>query len=217
MIDDPNDNASIGYTDPTGPDQETLRADRRATKLIRNLSIAGAVVIGLLAGYQLITRGTSSATSLSPADYRARSEAGNGPAPNFTLPSLSDDTTLALRSFRGSVVVLNFWASWCAPCRQEAPDLERVAVAYRSQGVRFFGVDERDDPAAALAFQREFKISYPSVFDPAGSLADDYQLVGLPTTYVISGDGRLLYKFTGFLDKLTLTSTLDAVLTTAAT
>ncbi len=176
------------------------------------MSIAGAVMIGLLAGFQLVTRGTSSVTSLSPADFRARSEAGNGPAPNFALPTLAGDATLALQSFRGSVVVLNFWASWCAPCREEAPDLERAAVAYRSRGVRFLGVDERDDAAAALAFQREFKISYPSVFDPAGSLADDYQLVGLPTTYVISRDGRLLYKFTGFLDKATLTSTLDAVL-----
>ncbi len=198
-------------------DEEPSGSEQRASRLIRTLSIAGAVVIGLLAGYQLVTRGTSSVTSLSPADYRARSEAGNGQAPDFTLPTLSGEATLTLRSFRGSVVVLNFWASWCAPCIEEAPDLERVAVAYRSQGVRFLGVDERDDPAAARAFQREFEITYPSVFDPAGSLADDYRLVGLPTTFVISRDGRLLYKFTGFLDKPTLTSTLEAVLATGTT
>ena len=191
--------------------------DRTASKLIRNLTVGGAILIGLLAGYQLVTRGASSVTSLSVADYRARSEAGNGPAADFTLPTLAGDANVSLRSFRGSIVVLNFWASWCAPCRKEAPDLARTAVAYRAQGVRFLGVDERDDPAAALAFQREFGITYPSVFDPAGSLADDYGLLGLPTTYVISREGRLLFKFSGYLDKATLVSTLDSVLKTSTT
>jgi cytochrome c biogenesis protein CcmG/thiol:disulfide interchange protein DsbE len=190
---------------------------RRASKLIRNLSIGGAVVIGLLAGYQLVTRGASSVSSLSTADYRVRSEVGNGPAPDFTLPVLGGDAKMSLRSLRGSIVVLNFWASWCAPCRREAPGLERAAVAYRARGVRFLGVDEQDDAAAALAFQREFGITYPSVSDPGGSLVDDYGLLGLPTTYVISRQGRLLLKLSGFLDEPTLVATLDSVLKTSPT
>lgn len=217
MTEGPSGKAPPDTRKPSQVAEADPGADRRASKLIRNLAVGGAVVVGLVAGFQLITQGASSVSSLSAADYRARSEVGNGPAPDFALPILGGDGNLSLRSFRGSIVVLNFWASWCSPCRKEAPDLARTAVAYRARGVRFLGVDERDDPAAALAFQREFGITYPSVFDPAGSLADDYGLLGLPTTYVISREGRLLFKFSGFLDKPTLVSTLDSVLKTSPT
>jgi cytochrome c biogenesis protein CcmG/thiol:disulfide interchange protein DsbE len=128
------------------------------------------------------------------------------------MATLGRSGNLSLSSLRGNVVVVNFWASWCGPCREEAPDLEATSRAYRSRGVRFLGVDERDDEAAALAFVREFDITYPSVFDPSGALADDYALLGLPTTVVVDRNGQIVYRFTGYLDAPVLRSALDDVL-----
>jgi peroxiredoxin len=87
-----------------------------------------------------------------------------------------------------------------------------VSEHYRAQGVRFLGVDERDDQAAARAFVEEFGWRYPSASDPAGSLADDYRLIGLPTTSIIDPSGTIRYRFQGYLDRDVLRSTLDDVL-----
>jgi len=102
---------------------------------------------------------------------------------------------LALAQYRGDVVVLNFWGSWCGPCRQEAPALAALAAHFRSRGVRFLGVDIRDSPAAADAFERTFRISYPSLNDPADEIALAFQSTvppaGIPTTLVIDRTGRV--------------------------
>lgn len=170
------------------------------------------IVILSLAWLQLRAQRSLSGGSLSVADFRARAEVARTPAPDFTLPILGGSGDLSLSSFRGSVVVVNFWASWCGPCREEAPDLAATSRAYRSRGVRFLGIDERDDDPAALAFVREFDIPYPSVVDPAGALADDYRLLGLPTTVVVDPGGQIVYRFTGYLDAPILRSALDDVL-----
>nr|MBA2599961.1 TlpA family protein disulfide reductase [Actinomycetota bacterium] len=150
--------------------------------------------------------------ALSVANYQARAEVVDTPAPDFELPLLGEDGSLRLSDLRGDVVVLNFWASWCSPCRIEAPDLQAVWQDYRDQGVRFVGVDELDDTFAAQGFVREFAITYPSVFDPSGSLADDFGFIGLPATYVIDRQGNIVYRFQGFIDGPTLRSSLDEVL-----
>ncbi|MFN8233179.1 MAG: TlpA disulfide reductase family protein [Actinomycetota bacterium] len=178
----------------------------------RIVALLVGVTIVVLAVSELRSRSTSAVGSFSIADRRAEAEVERMPAPDFELPLLDDSGSLRLSSLRGSIVVLNFWASWCGPCREEAPDLQATWAAYRDRGVRFVGVDERDDQAAALAFVGEFGITYPSVFDRSGSLADDYAFIGLPSTYVIDADGSIVYRFTGYLDGPTLRSTLDAVL-----
>ena len=81
---------------------------------------------------------------------------------------LLDSTPFDLAAWRGSVVVINVWGSWCAPCRAEAPDLQATFTATQPLGVRFLGVDVRDDRDAASAFLTAYQISYPSLFDPAG-------------------------------------------------
>ena len=175
-------------------------------------ALAVAAVIATLAVAELRTRGTSSIGGFTVANYRARAEVENTPAPDFELPSLEDGTPIALASFRGQVVVLNFWASWCAPCRLEAPGLRRVSERYRDRGVRFLGVDYRDDEAAGRAFVDEFHLRYPSVTDPSGSLAYSYELIGFPTTVVIDPSGTIRYRFVGYLDDEVLEDALNDVL-----
>jgi cytochrome c biogenesis protein CcmG/thiol:disulfide interchange protein DsbE len=175
-------------------------------------AFAVAAVVATLALMELLTRGTSSIGGFTVANYRARAEVENSPAPDFELPSLEDGTPIALSSFRGHVVVLNFWASWCAPCRVEAPGLRRVSERHGDRGVRFLGVDYRDNDAAARAFIGEFRLRYPSVTDPSGSLADDYGLIGFPTTFIIDPAGTIRYRFVGYLDEEVLEEALNDVL-----
>ena len=136
------------------------------------------------------------------------------PAPDFELPVIGHQgSTIALSSLKGQVIVLNFWASWCLPCRDEAPGLRSAWERSRGQqSVRFLGVNELDDEAGAQAFQREFQMTYPSVFDPSASLAADYGFFGLPATYVIDAQGVMRYRFTGSVTESALVDAVRSVL-----
>jgi peroxiredoxin len=115
------------------------------------------------------------------------------PAPAFSLPRLTGEGELSLSSFRGKTVVLNFFASWCHPCKREAPDLESVWRQYRSDGLVVLGVDSGDTRGAARDFLRAHGVTYPIVFDPGQTLAlGAYAVPGLPATYVLNPQGRLV-------------------------
>jgi cytochrome c biogenesis protein CcmG, thiol:disulfide interchange protein DsbE len=115
------------------------------------------------------------------------------PAPAFSLPRLEGNGNLSLASFRGKTVVLNFFASWCAPCKREAPDLESLWRRSRSDGVVVLGVDSGDARGDAKRFLSAHGITYPTVFDPQETLAlGSYALPGLPVTYVINPAGRIV-------------------------
>ena len=104
----------------------------------------------------------------------------------------------SLASLRGKVVVVNFWGSWCAPCRAESAALVQVAGATASQGVSFVGVDERDTRTDALSFVRGHGVTYPSVFDADGSLAAAWPAAsGPPYTFIIDRQGRIAARFLG--------------------
>jgi peroxiredoxin len=172
------------------------------------------VVLALAVGIAIMefrARGTSAIGGFTVANYRARAETENRRAPQFELPSLAGNSRLSLRIFSGHPVVLNFWASWCPPCRREAPGLEWTWEHYHSEGIQFLGVDERDNGPAGRAFTREFHVTYPSAEDPAGSLADDYKLVGMPTTFIIDRNGVIRYRFLGYLERDVLQAAVDDV------
>lgn len=134
------------------------------------------------------------------------------PAPPFTRSLLMGSGSLGLRRYEGRVVVLNFWASTCPPCRKEVPELEELWRTYRSRGVRVLGVDYVDGPAAAVAFARSHGMTYPSVIDGNGRLGDDYGIFGLPTTFIIAPDGRIRFIVNGKLHLDTFTQALRSVL-----
>lgn len=111
--------------------------------------------------------------------------------PDFDLPLLGTDDVLSSETLRGHPVVLNFWASWCAPCREEAPLLERTYQRFRDQGVRFVGVNIRDQEPNARRFVEDFGITFPVVRDEDQELARGLDVYGLPQTFFIDADGRL--------------------------
>jgi thiol-disulfide isomerase/thioredoxin len=121
-------------------------------------------------------------------------------APNVSGTTLSG-THLSLAAYRGSVVVINFWGSWCAPCRAEAPDLAALAAQFRSRGVRFLGIDIQDDPTNAEAFMHTFQISYPSLNDPGDDIALAFRNTvppaAIPTTLVIDRTGHIAARIVG--------------------
>ena len=197
--------------DPTKLPPKRRQRNPYAAFAIRFLLLGAIVLVVVLAVQELRSRGTQP-VGVSVANYRAIARADGRPAPGFTMPALDGDGTISLSTYEGRVVVLNFWASWCAPCRLEASGLERAWADFRGRGVQFLGINYRDDRAAARAFQEEFGITYPSVFDPGGTLAFDYELIGLPTTFIIGPDGRIIYRFTGYLSGTVLRSALADVL-----
>ncbi len=152
------------------------------------------------------------AQEIDVADYAARPVPVDRSAPGFTLPSLAGTGAISLGDLSGHPLVLTFWASWCPPCREEAPFLRRTWIAFRSQGVRFLGVDHRDALPAGRSFERRAAIPYPSVFDRDGELAGRYGLFGIPTTLVIRTDGRIAYQITGRVDETNLRSALDRLI-----
>jgi len=115
------------------------------------------------------------------------------PAPEFSLPRLEGKGDVSLASFRGKTVVLNFFASWCSPCKREAPDLEALWRQNRSDGVVVLGVDSGDTRGSARSFLGAHGVTYPIAFDPGETLAQgSYALPGLPVTYVINPAGRVV-------------------------
>lgn len=116
------------------------------------------------------------------------------PAPEIAGETLEGDP-IALSDFAGQLVVVNVWGSWCGPCHAEADDLATASDRLAPQGVRFLGIDIRDQKASALAFQKEYGIDYPSIFDPDSStlleMPESMLAVSPPTTYVVDTEGRL--------------------------
>ena len=124
--------------------------------------------------------------------HQPKAPAIGGPAPAFSLRRVDAPGRLDLASLRGKPVVLNFWASWCIPCKGEAAMLEQAWQRYRKQGVVFVGVDYHDVTSDARRFLSHHGVTYPSVQDGSGNVADRYGVSAVPETYFVDRRGRLV-------------------------
>lgn len=157
-------------------------------------------------------------TSLSGRRLGAPGEGSSGgtqQAPAFSLRSLRGAEQISLADFRGKTVVLNFFASWCAPCKLEAADLQRTWQEYEARGeVAFLGVAIEDEYSAAKGFLDTHGLTYPAVFDGGGTMMQTYRITGIPTTIVVNAGGRVVSRhagiFVGDAGRASLRSRIDA-------
>jgi len=133
---------------------------------------------------QLYSRQYSEAMAKLEADDRKRSEA------NFTLTDLSGKTW-TLRDLRGKVVLLNFWATWCPPCRKEMPDLETLYQRFAPQGLVILGISD-EEAATVKPFIEQQKISYPVLLDPGRKVNEQFQIDGIPKTFIYDREGKIV-------------------------
>ncbi len=133
-------------------------------------------------------------------------------APDFELTTLDGTGTIRLSSLRGQVVVVNFWASWCGPCRVEHPALEAAWERYRDEGAVIVGVQYQDRPSAGLAFGRELGGDWPVLRDPSSRTALAFGVTGVPETFFVDRAGTIRWKVFGPVDYGTLSDRITALL-----
>jgi cytochrome c biogenesis protein CcmG/thiol:disulfide interchange protein DsbE len=171
--------------------------------------LAVAAVLGLL-GARLVAGGWSQpfgdaagiVNSGRPVPVRPR------PAPDFQLVGYAGEP-VRLGDLRGRPVVITFWASWCPPCRTEAPLLERAWQTHRAEGLVVVGINVWDSAPAARAFIDELGLTYPTAADPNGAVAIDYGLAGVPETVFIDRQGRIVGRWAGPVTEAALRRFLD--------
>jgi cytochrome c biogenesis protein CcmG/thiol:disulfide interchange protein DsbE len=159
--------------------------------------LLGGLAWGLPVAAVLVALGTAALRTGRSASITAALARGERPAaPIFRLPAL-DGRMVDLTALRGQVVVVNFWASWCPPCREEAPLVERVWRTYRERGVVVVGVNIQDLESDARRFVAEASLTFPVVRDRDGRVKGEYGVAGVPETFFIGPDGRIAKKFPG--------------------
>jgi peroxiredoxin len=122
----------------------------------------------------------------------SQAAAVGGSAPDFTLKSNSGKN-IKLNEYRGDVVMINFWASWCGPCRQEMPALEQLYSKYKDLGFVILGVNIDEDSSKAVSMLSKIPVSFPVLFDSSKKVSDMYGVSAMPTTYLLDRDGNLRY------------------------
>lgn len=174
----------------TDPDEVRHRLRTRRRRIV--LAIAAVIVVGV--GLRIAI---GAPAGNAGSDWRRT-------APDFSLPRLDrPNGRIALADFRGEPLVLNFWASWCTPCRDEMPDLEGMSKALAGR-VAFVGINHKDSRDDALAFARKVGVTYPSGHDPSGEIGRAYGVYGMPTTVLITRGRRLAFTRVGEISKTEL-------------
>jgi cytochrome c biogenesis protein CcmG/thiol:disulfide interchange protein DsbE len=133
------------------------------------------------------------------------------PAPVFELPLLDGDGSISSADLQGRPYVVNFWASWCVPCREEAPTLQSFHERWSDRGVVMLGVVYQDTASEAREFRDEFGLTFPQALDPGGIAALDFGVFGIPETYVVDERGIVMAKLIGAVGPTTLDDVLAQI------
>jgi thiol-disulfide isomerase/thioredoxin len=163
------------------------------------LLLGAAVAASVIAATVVAVRLADAKGSGLPAVGQVIPAAQRPAAPDISGASLTGGH-LDTASWRGRTIVVNFWGSWCVPCREEAPVLARVARDTRFLGTRFLGIDVRENPAAGLAFEQHYGIGYPSISDPGNLIAARFGAAApaaTPSTYILDARGRIAWAWFG--------------------
>lgn len=182
----------------TEPATDVAKKGESQKGKVTSTIVGGAVVAFLL----LLSYGLLSASKSGSLN--------EGPAPDFSL-QLFDGSQLSSANLRDQVVVVNFWASWCEPCQEEAPVLEKVWREYRGRGVTLIGIAYKDTEGKARAFLDEFGITYPNALDPGNRVARAYRVQGVPETFFIK-DGEIASLYIGPLTEDQLVTQIERLL-----
>ena len=184
---------------------------RRARLVAQGVAVGLVALLFLLLVWTLVTEEGGDL-----AESAARGELPQ--APDFKLERLDEEGELALSSLRGQGVVLNVWASWCIPCKEEAPILEQVWRDNRDRGLVVVGLDAKDFRRDARRFARRFELTFPLVYDGPGETLTGYGVTGFPETFVLDREGRVVEAFVGGVtsdeDRARLRAAVDRALET---
>ncbi|MDE3076463.1 MAG: TlpA family protein disulfide reductase [Chloroflexota bacterium] len=194
-----------------GPTQSETEGQEPRAELLRGiLGLVG--LLGLLASLVVVLQPSSGGLSLpsglpglSPPPSTGRVAA------DFTLPLL-DGQQVTLSQLRGKVVVLNFWATWCPPCRTEMPDLQAVYSEHQANGVVILGVDLGENPGTVQSFVRRIGVTYPVALDSDQRVGAQYSVGSLPRTYFIDRQGIIRDSYTGGMNRRIMLSKLAPLL-----
>ena len=170
----------------------------RRARLLAGVAAVVAVIVALL----MTGLGRDPSVFASPLVGRA--------APNFTLPQL-DGPPVTLAKLRGQIVVINFWASWCAECKVEQAALVQTWQQFQDSGVVVLGVDFEDETSAARSYVSSADMTYPVVEDANSNTALAYGLRGVPETFVVNQTGRIVDHVIGPVDEATLASEINSM------
>lgn len=167
--------------------------------------------IGAVAGILALAAVLALGLRRDPHDIRSATV--GKPAPAFDLPRLGEEGRVRLADLRGKTVIVNFFASWCLPCREEHPALVRAWERYRTSDVVIVGILYQDDPQSGLDFTRRLGGGWPSATDPDGRTAIAYGVFGIPESFFISPDGLIARRHVGPLDERSLIAAIEAIRT----
>lgn len=129
----------------------------------------------------------------------ANSDDKRVPISTFQLPGLNGEIS-RLSDFAGKVVIVNFWATWCAPCRAEFPSMNRAWAKFRGEPIHMLAINVGEDPAAVKRFTQDYPVDFPVLLDPTGTMSQRWQVRGMPTTIIVNPEGIAIYTLVGRRD-----------------